>query len=65
QSEQNTNLNLGQEFDELIYDNSEDISMSSENGFNTDIDCSSDNESELISTNIDIYQRYLMEQNLI
>ncbi|CAG8704642.1 6416_t:CDS:1, partial [Dentiscutata heterogama] len=53
QSEQDTDLNLGQEFDDLIYDNSEDISMCSENGFNTDIDCCSDYESELISTNID------------
>ncbi|CAG8823230.1 13132_t:CDS:2 [Gigaspora margarita] len=53
QSEQDTDLGLGQEFDNLIYDNSEDISMCSENGFNSNVDCSSDNESELMSTNID------------
>ncbi|CAG8590623.1 10639_t:CDS:2, partial [Dentiscutata heterogama] len=52
-SEQDTDLNLGQEFDDLIYDNSEDISMCNENRFNTDIDCCSNYESELISTNID------------
>ncbi|CAG8833709.1 46245_t:CDS:1, partial [Gigaspora margarita] len=53
QSEQDTDLDLDQEFDDLIYNNSEDISMCCENGFNTDVDCSSNNKSEPISTNID------------
>ncbi|CAG8849825.1 34035_t:CDS:2, partial [Gigaspora margarita] len=49
----NTDLELSQEFefDDLNYDNSEDAY--SKNEFNTDVDCSSDNESEPISTNID------------
>ncbi|CAG8749843.1 13111_t:CDS:2, partial [Dentiscutata erythropus] len=41
QSEQNTDLDL------------EDISICSENEFNINVDCSSDNKSESISTNID------------
>ncbi|CAG8634864.1 10034_t:CDS:2, partial [Dentiscutata heterogama] len=51
QSEQNTDSEF------------EDISMCSKNEINTDIDCSSDNKSQPISTNIDDLSKILIKQN--
>ncbi|CAG8654579.1 5616_t:CDS:2, partial [Racocetra persica] len=50
-SELGTDSELRQEFDDLTYDHSEDLS--SKNKFNTNTDCSSNNESESVFTNID------------